>query len=155
MNNKPFFYLYKAKIIRILDGDSVVAELNCGLDIKVTKKMRLYGINAPEMRGPEKLKGQTSKRHLQDLLGAQWTDSESTVRGYVLPTVIETIKDKKGKYGRYLANIWVEQVDLQDFNPFVNYDVLKNCNTTHIDGKLMICINDIMVVQGQAKYKEY
>lgn len=45
---------------------------------------------------------------------------------------IQTIKDKKGKYGRYLAEIWLK------------------------DGKdQWININDLMVDKGFTEYKEY
>ena len=45
--------------------------------------------------------------------------------------IIETIKDQRGKYGRYLAEIWLPENDR-----FVN-------------------INDQLVAQGHAEYKEY
>jgi len=45
---------------------------------------------------------------------------------------IQTIKDKKGKYGRYLGDIWLINED----------ESLSN-------------INDLMVSSGFAEYKEY
>jgi micrococcal nuclease len=46
--------------------------------------------------------------------------------------LIQTIKDKKGKYGRYLGDIW----QINEDNSLSN-------------------INDLMVSSGFAEYKEY
>jgi micrococcal nuclease len=46
--------------------------------------------------------------------------------------LIETLKDKKGKYGRYLAEIWLEEKP----GKFIN-------------------INDLIVKEGFAVYKKY
>ena len=43
-------YNYNAKCIKVVDGDTIDAEIDLGFDIKVTKRIRLAGINAPESR---------------------------------------------------------------------------------------------------------
>ena len=53
--------------------------------------LRLAGINAPELATPE---GPPATEHLRALLG--WSGD----------LVIRTVKDRKEKYGRYLATIW-------------------------------------------------
>jgi micrococcal nuclease len=58
------------------------------------QKMRLFGINAPEMRGPEKEQGTISRDYVREAI----LDKEIE---------IETIKDKKGKYGRWLCVVWL------------------------------------------------
>jgi micrococcal nuclease len=45
---KPYFY--KAKIISVYDGDTVTAVIDLGFEITKKIKIRLYGINAPEIR---------------------------------------------------------------------------------------------------------
>ena len=84
------------------------------------EKVRLYRINAPEVRGSEREAGLRAR----DFLRSQIDDKE---------IYIQTIKDRKGKYGRYLAEIWLETED---------------------DGT-GINVNDLMVAQGHAVYKEY
>ena len=59
------------------------------------ESLRLFGINAPEMRGDEKAAGTVSRDRLRE-----WIDKKEVV--------IRTIADKKGKYGRYLAEIWAQ-----------------------------------------------
>ena len=112
-------YHYRAVVQSVYDGDTCTVDIDLGLNVWVRKeKLRLYGINAPEMRGAEKEAGKKSR----DFLRQQIDGKE---------IFIQTIKDKKGKYGRYLANIWLEK-----------------------DGD-WININELLVSEGYAVYKAY
>ena len=88
-------YTYKAKIIAVYDGDKVTAVVDLGFLHSQEMKLRLYGIDTPEMRGAEKEEG----RKVRDIVRNMILDKEVTIRSY---------KDKQGKYGRYLANIVLE-----------------------------------------------
>ena len=112
-------YFYKAVITSVYDGDTITATFDLGMRIKREGlKVRLYGINAPELRGETLIEGRASRDFLRELiLGKE--------------AVIQTMKDKKGKYGRYLGKIWLEK-DNQ-----------------------WLCVNDAMVKEGFAINKEY
>ena len=112
-------YIYKAIVKSVYDGDTITVDIDLGLGVWVRgEKLRLYGINAPEIRGKEKAEGIKSRDTLRGLIDRN-------------PIIIETIKDKKGKYGRYIAKVYIE-----------------------IDGKIVnVC--DYMVEHGGAEYKEY
>lgn len=99
-------YEYPAQVLRVKDGDTIDAEVtlrdeavDLGFDItlyqRITLKLtlRLYGINSPEIRTPE---GKTARGWLVGRL------SKGTLMTYE-PITVDTIKDKKEKYGRYLA----------------------------------------------------
>lgn len=116
-------YKYRATITEVYDGDTVTAEIDLGFNIKFTEKLRLYGINAPELRGETKSDGEKSRDYLRAM-----------ILGKVVE--IETIKDKKEKYGRYLAKIWLSETTEE--NKFVS-------NTQKI------FINESMVFKGFAK----
>lgn len=88
-------YNYEAKIIDVYDGDTVTAMVDLGFLHFQEMKLRLYGINTPELRGPEREQGII----VRDILREMVLDKEVTIRSY---------KDKQGKYGRYLANIILE-----------------------------------------------
>ncbi len=45
-------YQYKARIIKVVDGDTVDAEVLLGFDVKITLRLRLLGINTPERGQP-------------------------------------------------------------------------------------------------------
>ena len=92
--NPNWQYWYKAKIINWVDADTVDMDLDLGLHIHVQERFRLYGIDAWEVRGEERENGLMAKKACINRLPP---GSE---------VVIETIRDKKGKYGRYLAKIY-------------------------------------------------
>ena len=88
-------YTYKAKLIRIVDGDTIDAEIDLGFDTIIRKRIRLYGINTPDTKTKdldEKAKGLASKQRLTELLDKEF--------------VVETILNKRGKYGRVLGVIY-------------------------------------------------
>lgn len=88
-------YNYKAKIIDVYDGDTVTAIVDLGFLHSQEMKLRLYGIDTPELRGAEKVEG----KKVRDIVREMILDKE---------VVIQTYKDKQGKYGRYLADIVLE-----------------------------------------------
>lgn len=87
-------YNYEAKILRIVDGDTVNLEMDLGMKIYFKTNCRLSKINAPELSStdPEtRLKAQASKTYLSTLLPIN-----SIV--YLKSTGLD-------KYGRSLAEI--------------------------------------------------
>ena len=108
-------YTYKAYITAVYDGDTVTANIDLGMGVwKNKEKLRLHRINAPEVRGDSKEQGMVSRDWLRDRI----LDKHVIVR---------TTHDKKGKYGRYLAEVWHEGENL----------------------------SDLLVTKGLAVYKEY
>lgn len=101
------FYEYKAQIVRVVDGDTVDADIDLGFRVWVrNERLRLHGIDAPETRGPEKPDGLKSKAALKHLLEGQWV---------TLCTLKGRAADKRGKYGRYLAIIWLNDMNVNDW----------------------------------------
>lgn len=96
-------YIYKAYVESVYDGDTITCTIDCGFGIHCRKqKIRLYGINTPEIRGTEKKEGIKVRDILkQKILGKQ--------------IVLKTIKDKKGKYGRYLGIIFLDNVNINEW----------------------------------------
>ncbi|MEN0088347.1 MAG: thermonuclease family protein [Pseudomonadota bacterium] len=97
------FYAYKAVITQVYDGDTVTADVDLGFKTwRRDERLRLFGIDAPELRGAERPDGLKSRDALrQRLLNQQVT--------------ICTIKDKTGKYGRYLAEIFLDGENINDW----------------------------------------
>ena len=42
-------YNYKISLLRVVDGDTIDAEIDLGFDIKVKKRIRFAGINAQNL----------------------------------------------------------------------------------------------------------
>ncbi|GEM_PF-251984 len=110
---------YTARVQSVYDGDTCRVDIDLGLGIWIrNEKLRLVRINAPEMTGPEKARGTVARDFLRELIDGK-------------EIIIETVKDRRGKYGRYLAEIWIQQ---------------EEC---------WINVNDALVAAGHAVYQEY
>lgn len=85
-------YIRNATVVKVIDGDTVDLLVDLGFELTYKTRCRLTGINAPEKNTPEGMKS------------AEWLTK-------LLPTgravIIKTDRDKKEKYGRYLATIQV------------------------------------------------
>ncbi len=87
-------YFYKAFVSKVYDGDTCTVDIDLGMRTWVHgEKIRFARIDAPELRGIERPKGLESRDYLRSLI------LEKDI-------FLETIKDKKGKYGRYIGEIW-------------------------------------------------
>ena len=99
-------YEYRAKINRVVDGDTVDVDIDLGFGIVLTdERVRIMGIDTPESRTSdkvEKLFGLASKYRLQELLGEY----------AILKTqVSKNGEDMKGKFGRILGDFIVEEFE--------------------------------------------
>lgn len=93
-------YTYDAVVRAVHDGDTVTLDVDLGFDTWIHGlKVRLYGINAPELNTPEGKKAQTFLAGLL-LIGSK--------------VVIGTVKDKQEKYGRYLGTIIAKDTNVND-----------------------------------------
>ena len=64
-------YQYKAKLDRVVDGDTVDAMIDCGFSTFKKERIRLHGIDAPESRTrdkAEKKRGLAAKARLKELI---------------------------------------------------------------------------------------
>lgn len=105
-------YEYNAIVKSVYDGDSITVDIDLGFGIWMKKqKIRLWGINAAEIRGDSRVQGLIIRDQLRS-----WIPEGSEI-------VIRTIKDKKGKYGRWLGIILKN--DKIDGTININSELLK------------------------------
>lgn len=91
-------YNYKATIVNVVDGDTVDCVLDLGFRASLTLRLRLLGVNAPEVHGPTRAAGLAARSFVAEhLLGRD--------------VVVHT--EKADVFGRYLAAI---TLDGEDFN---------------------------------------
>jgi len=88
-------YEYNCKIVRVIDGDSIVVDIDLGFGLWIHgESIRLFGVDCPECRSrdpEEKAAGLAAKDFVEGLLHDGGT--------YTLTT------KEKGKFGRYLGVI--------------------------------------------------
>ncbi len=93
-------YNYRAKLVRVVDGDTIDLMIDLGFGIYHKARVRLLGINTPETRTrnpEEKVRGFAAKDRVKELV--------------IEDCIVATTLDKKGKYGRILGTIFIEQPD--------------------------------------------
>lgn len=93
-------YVYRAVVRSVYDGDTIRVDWDLGASIWMRNEpIRLYGIDAPELRGEEREAGLAARDWLRERIDGK-------------EIVMRTIKDAKGKYGRYLAVVFREGEDI-------------------------------------------
>lgn len=97
-------YTYRVSSYRVVDGDTLEVTLDLGFNTFRKEKVRLARINAPEMKTEA---GPISKTYLSNLLA----DKVITV---------QTKKDEKDRYGRYIAEVWTHQSLTDDMGKVIN-----------------------------------
>ena len=94
---------YRAKILKVIDGDTVDVDIDLGFGMWIhNERVRIMGIDTPESRTSndiEKKFGLAAKERLKELLGET----------AILKTQIDKKgEDMKGKFGRILGNFKTE-----------------------------------------------
>ena len=70
-------YEYCAKVVSVYDGDTITVDIDLGFGIVLKKqKLRLLGINTPEVRGEEKILG----KKVRDLVREKILDKVVTIK---------------------------------------------------------------------------
>lgn len=92
-------FTYNAHVVDVYDGDSFTAIVDLGFYTQMKIKFRLMGVDTPELRGDTIEEG----RQVRDIV-------RSMILGRTV--IIKTEKDKKEKYGRMLAEVFIDSVNL-------------------------------------------
>ena len=102
-------YIYRGKLERVIDGDTIDALIDVGFDIWIKKRIRYSGIDTWESRTrnlEEKAKGLEAKARNKELLM-----EVSSKPGYFRLKSFGV-----GKYGRVLGEIYVEDKEGKQYN---------------------------------------
>ena len=84
---------YKAEMIDVVDGDTLDVMIDQGFHARRKERVRLLGVNAPEMTGKTKVAGQKAKYFVEELIyNNGWF------------CYIRT--SKTDAFGRYLADVY-------------------------------------------------
>jgi micrococcal nuclease len=89
-------HIYQARIVEVVDGDTFDLMIDLGFNTFTKQRMRLYGIDAPEMRS------QAGRQLAYDL---------SMVYANAFNVIVQSVEASKSKqfrdkYGRFLAIIY-------------------------------------------------
>ena len=102
-------YIYRGKLERVVDGDTIDALIDVGFDIWIKKRIRYSGIDTWESRTrdlAEKAKGLVAKARNKELLL-----EVSSKSGY-----FRLKSHGVGKYGRVLGEIFIDDTEGKQWN---------------------------------------
>ena len=90
-------YQYKFELVRVIDGDTLVGNVDLGFDLKLNKQsVRLLDVDAPEIRGPYKELGFKVRDSLINFL----LDKELIIRSF-----------NYDSFGRLLGHVFYQDKD--------------------------------------------
>lgn len=98
-------YLYRAQVVRIVDGDTIDVDIDLGFYIWVrSQRIRLLGIDTPEPRGETKSAGDAATDYLTGLIDGK-------------EIILRTVKgkdegDRHDSFGRWLGTIYLDGTDI-------------------------------------------
>ena len=98
-------FTYKIKeILKIYDGDTITVLIDLGFHVTKKEVLRFALIDAPEIRGLERPDGLKSRDWLRERLNTAVQENRDII--------VKTSKDSKGKYGRYIAEIFIDDISI-------------------------------------------
>jgi micrococcal nuclease len=85
-------YTYRATVLRVIDGDTFDFDVDLGFRVRMGLRVRLAGVDAPEIRGADRDRGHIARQFVEHLMGPG-----STV-------TIRTEKDRRS-FDRWIAHV--------------------------------------------------
>jgi len=109
-------YQYKAIITKVIDGDTVDVDIDLGFEVWLrNQRIRLYGIDTPESRTSDKV---------EKVFGNLAKDKILSFCPVGAKIVLQTkADDSRGKYGRILGELIVDDVNVNQYMIDNNYAV--------------------------------
>ena len=107
--------------MRVIDGDTIDVDIDLGFYVWIRKqRIRLVGIDAPELKGDTRQEGQAATEHLKSLI-----EGESII--------LRTVKgndggDRDDSFGRWLGTIYHGDMD-------VNAEMIRSGHAVAYEGR--------------------
>jgi micrococcal nuclease len=103
MDNKdPYIYRIRS-IHKVVDGDTIDADIDLGFDISLTKRIRLAGVDTPESRTADE------KEKKYGLESKEWLKKK--VEGAKNILIKTELPDSTEKYGRIIGHLFINDQD--------------------------------------------
>ena len=102
-------YIYRIKqITKVIDGDTIDADIDLGFDISLTKRIRLAGVDTPESRTAD------ANEKKYGLEAKEWLKHKVENAGHIL--IKTELPDSTEKYGRIIGHLFIndQETSLND-----------------------------------------
>jgi micrococcal nuclease len=94
---------YRAKVKKVYDGDTITVDIDLGFGVVLkNQKIRLLNINTPEVKGSARKEGLFVRDNLREKILNK-------------KIILKTHRDKKGKYGRWLGEVFLEGTSINEW----------------------------------------
>ena len=126
-------YVYRIKsVTKVVDGDTIDADIDLGFDISLSKRIRLAGIDTPESRTTnvkEKAMGLESKDWLK-----------KTLEGAKDILIKTELPDSTEKYGRIIGHLFINGQETSLNNQMITegYALAYDGGTKGMDLELLL-----------------
>ena len=108
---KPYYYI--AEVVSVYDGDTCTCVVDLGFKTQVRIKVRLIGIDTPEVRTKDK---EEKKKGLK---------TRDWLRERILNKKVLLHTKERGKFGRWLGMIWSLEEDKPEFESSYNKQLIN------------------------------
>ena len=105
-------YIYRIKnILKVVDGDTIDADIDLGFSISLEKRIRLAGVDTPESRTTD------LKEKAMGLESKEWLKKKVE---FAKDIIIKTeLPDSTEKYGRILGHLFINGEDVSLNNQMI------------------------------------
>lgn len=115
-------YEYRAKVVSVYDADTFRADIDLGFGVWLkNQSVRWYKIDAWEIRGEEREMGLIGRDRVRELILDQYV-------------ILKTYKDDKGKYGRWLAEIYFDDEAPKEWEYSINQQMINEGHAVSYPG---------------------
>ena len=125
-------YEYGCQVTRVVDGDTIDVILDLGFSILHKCRVRLYGIDTPESRTRD--------------LDEKAKFLEDAINGGEKVVLRSKLKDSKGKYGRVLGEILVDDINI-NVSMIENYLAVKYYGQSKTDVEAEHIVNRFKLIE--------
>jgi len=101
-------YRWPCELVRVVDGDTLEAWITLDFGVKLEAKLRLQGVDAPEIHT---IKTNTEE-YKKGMLAKLFVEERFKIQGKNF--WIETDGKRPGKYGRFIVNVLLKSGDYLD-----------------------------------------
>jgi micrococcal nuclease len=92
-------YIYNAKIINVVDGDTIDLDIDLGFYSHTMQRIRLSGLDTKELNSKDEAERELAKT--AKAFVEQFNGREATIKSF-----------KQDKYGRFLGEVFVDGVSI-------------------------------------------
>lgn len=115
MSDAPTLWTYRARLDRVVDGDTVYLTVDLGMRVLTTVSIRLSGVDTPEINRGDDAEREAG-RAARDQVAAWLSEAADLADDPDWPLIVETDRDRRS-FNRYLG--WITTARGRSLNEYL------------------------------------